>query len=76
MHNDGRRETETYFSRWIILASCIVFMTLSGNVYGFGLVSDDIKSRLGLSQLQLDIVATMGNIGGISQNIHLYSIFL
>ena len=55
----GTDESNVYFSRWIILAACLVFMTLSGNVYGFGLVSDEIKSRLGLSQTQLDIVATV-----------------
>lgn len=47
----------------MILAACMVFMTLAGNVYGFGLISDELKSRLNLSQTQLDTVATMGNIG-------------
>ena len=66
------------FSRWLATVTCIaqtdsnaaqstynrfrwLFVWL---VYGFGLISDEIKDRLNLSQGQLDIVALMGNIGG------------
>eukprot|EP00952_Eustigmatos_sp_NYUAD-ZCMA_P006610 28385-Eustigmatos_ZCMA.PRE.1 len=44
---------KTYYSRWLILAVCMLTAYASGSAYDFGLYSDQLKSNLGYSESEI-----------------------
>ena len=50
-------------ARWAALAVALLMESTGGLFYAFGLYSDAVKHRFGLSQMQLDTVASAGYAG-------------
>ncbi|KAJ8604333.1 hypothetical protein CTAYLR_002505 [Chrysophaeum taylorii] len=50
-------------SRWKVLGGALLVITSGGTVYSFGSYSSTLKSRLNLSQTELDVAALCANVG-------------
>lgn len=50
-------------SRWTSLAAGCLLIVCSGSVYGFGGISQKVKSNLEISEHQLGLIALSGNVG-------------
>lgn len=53
-----------YFSKWATFTCAALVMLCAGLSYSYGIYSDTLKRRYGLSQLEVAGVGTAGNIGG------------
>ena len=56
-------------SRWVIMAVALFYMAFAGAGYAFGLISDTLKSRMNLSQSQIDVISVSGSFGAGSTAI-------
>lgn len=56
-------KAEPLWSRWQSLAGVCLFVSVVGTTYAFGVYSQFLKDDLGFSQEDLDIVASIGNMG-------------
>lgn len=53
-------------SRYLSLVASLGVETTAGTAYAFGLYSDKLKSNLSYSQNDIDLVSSIGNLGGYS----------
>ena len=53
-----------YWSKWLTFSASALVMLCAGLSYSYGIYSDVLKQRYGLSQLQVAGVGTAGNVGG------------
>ena len=62
--NLGRRKW--YWSRWTTLQASLLICSLTSISYSFGLFSEELKENLGYSQVELDVVSSLGTYGRTS----------
>eukprot|EP01084_Bolivina_argentea_P286077 490687_1 len=62
----GNKVRKYYPSRWCTLAACLMFLSITGLQYAFGLISETLKDRLNLKQTQVDTIGVLGTIGANS----------
>ena len=54
---------EWHWSRWTSLAAALLLGSVSAASYAFGVFSDSLQARLGLTQGELDLLASLGGSG-------------
>jgi MFS family permease len=51
-------------SRWATLAAALLVESVCGMFYAFSLYSPNLKHAFGLNEYQIDLIGSMGNLGG------------